>query len=183
LSSLAISDSNLEVKSKPEVEDTGWIFPRGTVVNILVYNPSISSAWYRSPNWFDLLQEENTDPLGPLPAEWGFTLRKVPSLFALNLDGEWRDTETRPYEPLRDFSPAYNNQDEALRLQVAVRRSQEGTQALEDRQASPSSQASQTLHCMATVLEMPDEGEPIAVSSKPEGSILNEPRYTGRDKV
>jgi hypothetical protein len=48
----------------------------------------------------------------------------------------------RPNELLRDFSPDYNDQDEALQLQVSVRRSQEGTQALEDRQASPSSQAS-----------------------------------------
>jgi hypothetical protein len=90
LRSLVISDSEPEVKSKPEVEDEGWIFPRSTVVNILVYNPSISSARYRSPNWFDLLQEENTDPLGPLPAEWGFTSPKVPSLPTLNLDGGWR---------------------------------------------------------------------------------------------
>jgi hypothetical protein len=35
---------------------------------------------------------------------------------------------------------------------------------------------------MATVVKVPDEGEPITGSSKPEGSILNEPRYISQDK-
>jgi hypothetical protein len=121
LSSLAISESKPKVKSEPEVEDGGWIFPKSTIVNTLVYNPSIGSSQYRSPNWFDLLQEENTDPFGLLPTEWGFTLPKVPSLPALNLDGEWRDMEMHSHELLGDFSPAYNDQDKALQLKVAVR--------------------------------------------------------------